>query len=131
MGVFKTRWFGRWADRHGLVAADLCRAVREMEQGLYEADLGAGLFKKRVARPGRGKSSGFRTLIATNRGSRWVFVYGFPKSERGNVNNEERDALKKLAVHLLTLDAHSWSRAQAAGELTEVPCHEQDEIADS
>jgi hypothetical protein len=36
-----------------------------MEQGLIDADLGGGLFKKRIALPGRGKSGGARTLIAT------------------------------------------------------------------
>ena len=48
-----------------------------MTEGLYEADLGGGLVKKRVARTGQGKSGGFRTLVATNRGDRWIFVFGF------------------------------------------------------
>jgi hypothetical protein len=48
-----------------------------MTEGLYEADLGGGLVKKRVARTGQGKSGGFRTLVATNRGDLWIFVFGF------------------------------------------------------
>jgi hypothetical protein len=45
----------------------LCDAVREMQQGIYEADLGGGLLKKRISRHGQGKSGGFRTIVATNK----------------------------------------------------------------
>ncbi len=60
----------------------MCKAVSEMERGLVDADLGGGVVKKRVALPGRGKRGGARTLVATNRGDRWFFVYGFEKSVR-------------------------------------------------
>lgn len=128
MAVFKTRWFDRWARKQGLTTPGLCAAVREMTEGLYEADLGGGLFKKRIARPGQGKSGGFRTLVATNKGSRWVFVYGFPKNARSNINKDEQEALKKLAAHLLSLTAQALDKAQRAGELIEVDCDAQDEI---
>ncbi len=77
MRIYKTRWFDRWARKQGLNNLSLCLAVREMMEGLYEADLGGGLVKKRVARTGQGKSGGFRTLVATNKGDRWIFVFGF------------------------------------------------------
>jgi hypothetical protein len=83
----------------------LCAAVREMADGLYEADLGGGLLKKRIAQAGQGKSGGFRTLVATNKGSRWIFVYGFPKNARSNIDKDEEEALKTLAAHLLSLTA--------------------------
>lgn len=70
MAVYKTRWFDRWARREGLTDAGLCAAVQEMAQGLVDADLGGGLVKKRIGRRGQGKSGGYRTLVATNRG-RW------------------------------------------------------------
>ena len=37
-----------------------------MECGLYEADLGGNVYKKRVAVGNRGKSHGARTIVATN-----------------------------------------------------------------
>ena len=80
MAIYKTRWFDRWARKQTLNSGALCEAVREMEAGLYEADLGGGLLKKRIARPGHGKSGGFRTLVATNKGNKWFFVFGFPKN---------------------------------------------------
>lgn len=55
MTAYETRWFDRWARKQGLTTAALCAAVREMEAGLYEADLGGGLLKKRIARQGQGK----------------------------------------------------------------------------
>jgi hypothetical protein len=68
MKIHKTRWFNRWANKQRLEDLSLCESVREMMAGLYEADLGGGLLKKRIARPGKGKRGGFRTLIATNKG---------------------------------------------------------------
>lgn len=125
MSVNKTKWFDRWARREGLADASLCAAVREMMNGLIDADLGGGLFKKRVPRPGQGKSGGFRTLVATNKGERWVFVFGFPKNERSNIDKDEAEALKKLAAHLLCLTPQAVGKAQRAGELVEVICDEE------
>ena len=99
--------------------------------GLYDADLGGGLLKKRIARPGQGKSGGFRTLVATNKGAHWVFVFGFPKNERSNIDKDEEQALKTLAAHLMSLTAQALDKAQRAGELIEVDCDAQDEISDS
>jgi hypothetical protein len=48
-------------------------------QGDDLADLGGGIVKKRVGLAGRGKRGGARTLVATNKGNRWFFVYGFEK----------------------------------------------------
>jgi len=131
MAIYKTRWFNHWARRQGLRTPSLCAAVREMTAGLYEADLGGGLLKKRIARPGEGKSGGFRTLVATNKGNRWVFVYGFPKNERSNIDKDEQEALRKLAAHLLSLTAQALGKAQRAGELMEVDCDAEVQIGDS
>lgn len=122
MNVYKTRWFDRWARKEGLSAASLCSAVHEMMLGLVDADLGGGLVKKRIGRPGQGKSGGYRTLVATNRGDRWMFVFGFPKNERSNMDKDEMEALKKLATHLLSLTTQALDTARHAGELIKVDC---------
>ena len=126
MAIYKTRWFDRWARKQGLLASSLCAAVREMTAGLFDADLGGGLYKKRIGRPGQGKSGGFRTLVASNKGNRWYFVFGFPKNERSNIDEDEEEALKKLAKHLLSLSTQAIAKAQDAGELIEVTCDEKD-----
>lgn len=122
MSIYTTRWFDRWARKQGLTTTSLCAAVREMTDGLHDADLGGGLFKKRIGRSGQGKSGGYRTLVATNKRDRWVFVFGFPKNERGSIDKDETEALKKLAAHLLLLTAQALGKAQRAGELIEVDC---------
>ena len=131
MAIFKSRWFDRWARKQGLTTPSLCAAVREMAAGLFDADLGGGLLKKRIGRPGQGKSGGFRTLVATNKGNRWIFVFGFPKNERSNIDKDEEEALKKLATYLLSLTAQAIDKAQRDGELIEVNCDEKDQIGNS
>lgn len=131
MKIYKTHWFDRWAKKQGLSTQALCEAVREMKDGLYEADLGGGLLKKRIARQGQGKSGGFRTLIATNKSSRWIFVFGFSKNTRSNIDKDEELALKKLAEHLLTLTQQALEKAQNANELIEVNCNEENKISNT
>jgi hypothetical protein len=131
MAIYKTLWFDRWARKQNLSTRALCEAVREMAAGLYEADLGGGLLKKRIARQGQGKRGGFRTLVATNKGNRWFFVFGFPKNERSNIDKDEEDALKKLAAYLLLQTPQALAKAQGAGELMEVNCDEEDKISNS
>jgi hypothetical protein len=79
--TFKTKAFTRFADKVGTSNAVLCRAVRDAERGLIAADLGGGVIKQRIARPGQGKSGGFRTLIVFRVGTRAIFVHGFAKNE--------------------------------------------------
>ena len=81
----------------------LCAAVAEMAHGLIDADLGGGVVKKRVGLAGRGKRSGARTLVATNRGDRWFFVYGFAKNDRANIADDELEVLQGIAEQLLVL----------------------------
>ena len=106
-------------------------AVEEMAPGLFEADLGSGLLNKRIAKQAQGKSGGFRALVATNRGDCWVFVCGFPNSDRSNIDKDEQEALKKLAGQLLGLIPQALAKAVASGELMEVNCNEKNEIGHS
>ena len=86
-----------------LTDRSLCLAVTEMIAGLIDADLGGGVVKKRVALPGRGKSGSTRTLVATNKGNRWFFVFGFEKNDRANISDKELVALQAIAQDLLRL----------------------------
>ena len=99
--VFKTRHFNRWMRKTELTDSALCAAVDEMVRGLIDADLGGSIVKKRIGLAGRGKRGGVRTLIATNRGSRWFFVYGFEKNDRDNIADDELEALQDIAKELL------------------------------
>jgi hypothetical protein len=116
----KTKHFSRWATKSGLSDAVLRAAVREMQAGLIDADLGGGLIKKRVALPGRGKRGSARTLLATNRAERWIFVYGFEKNEKDNITTKELEALRLLAADLLRFSDEQVLAAMKRGFLVEV-----------
>jgi hypothetical protein len=124
--VFKRKDFSRWQSGEKLPDAALCKAAKEMESGLIDADLGGFLYKKRVARPGGGKSGGYRTLLSARIGSRYVFLHGFPKSDKVNITQDERKALQYAGKVFLKLSAENLVKALQAGVLLEVCCDEQD-----
>jgi len=107
----------------------LCVAVSEMARGLIDADLGGGVVKKRVPLPGRGKRGGVRTLVATNKGSRWFFVFGFEKNERADVSARELEALQAIAVDLLKLSSTQLDANVEREALQEI-CHDGQEQSD-
>src|SRR5258708_7805294 len=120
MHVLKTKTFARWSRKERIRDAFLIAAVDEIRRGLVDAHLGGGLVKKRVARAGSGKSGGYRTLLATNLRERWVFLYGFAKNERDNVDDEELSKLKSLAHVYMDMSEDTIGRLIKAGELIEV-----------
>ena len=126
MRVFKTKPFARFARKAKLEDAALCEAVANAERGLIDADLGGGVIKQRVARKGQGKSGGFRVMILYKRGERAFLVYGFAKSERANITQDELIALKDLASEMLAYDEKKIAKAVASGPLIEVICNENE-----
>jgi hypothetical protein len=104
MRIFKTRYFTKWMRKSYLTDDLLVQAVREMHQGLIDANLGSELFKKRIGIAGRGKRGGVRTLVATNKDDRWFFVYGFEKNVVDNMSSKAVAGLQNLASDLLSLD---------------------------
>lgn len=123
--ILKRRDFARWQSAEKLPDTSLCRATHEMKNGLIDADLGGLLYKKRVARPSSGKSGGYRTLLSARIGSRYVFLHGFPKSDKANITQDEKKALQFAGRVFLNLPAEGLSKALQAGVLLEVNC-EQD-----
>lgn len=125
MRIFKNKAFARFARRSGIADASLCKAVRDAERGLLDADLGGGVIKQRVARSGGGKSGGFRTLILFRVRERAFFVHGFAKNERDNIDNDELAALRELAAVMLGYDGAALKKALANKTLIEVRCDEE------
>lgn len=120
MSIYKTRSFARWVKREGLADRDLCDTVVEMQKGLIDARLGGGLIKKRVARSGHGKRGGYRVILASNLGDRWVFMFGFAKNERDNVDDDELRLMKPLASAFLEMDDRMLRQALTSGEILEI-----------
>lgn len=118
--VFKTRHFCRWMRKTELTDRALRAAVEEMSKGLIDADLGGGVVKKRIGLAGRGKRGGARTLVATNKGDRWFFVFGFEKNVRATISTDELEALQDIAQALLERSAQELELAVADGSLEEI-----------
>lgn len=118
--VFKTKGFMRFARRERIADDSLREAVHRAERGLLDAQLGGGVIKQRIARPGQGRSGGYRVLIAYRPRTLSVFLYGFAKSERDNVDDDELATLRDIASVWLRADAQKLARAVAGGLIQEV-----------
>lgn len=120
--VFKLKTFARWAKK--LVGDPvLCKAAREVEQGQFEADLGAGVCKKRVAVGGKGKSGSVRTLVAKKHANAIFFLIGREKNEPGtDFPDKVVDAAKLLAKSLEGATAAKIEEMLDAGTIEEI-CH--------
>jgi hypothetical protein len=95
--VFKTKWFQRFARREEIEDSALAEAAARADKGQIDANLGGGIIKQRIARPGQGRSGGYRTVIVFRQRDRAVFMYGFAKSARANIAAEEEREFKEAA----------------------------------
>jgi hypothetical protein len=103
--VFKNAWFWKFARKEKISDAALCEAV---------------------ARLGAGKSGGYRTLIFFRAETRAVFAFGFAKSDRANLDEDEEAAFKKAARLVLSFSEKQLDAELESGRLTEVDCDGQD-----
>ena len=87
MRIFKNKPFSRFARKVGLSDKELKKTIADAARGLIDADLGGGVLKQRIARPGGGKSGGFRTIILFRVSERAFFV-------QGSISDDELAALK-------------------------------------
>ena len=120
MAIFQTKPFARWAKKAGLHNSELYDAAQEVVAGQVEANLGGNVYKKRVARPGSGKSGGVRTLLAVRKNSHLFFLYGFEKNERSNISQNELSTLKSIAKVWLSFSTVRLKSALKSGEIEEV-----------
>jgi hypothetical protein len=126
MQIFKTRWFARFARNEGIADKSLREAIERADRGLIDADLGGGLIKQRVARPGQGRSGGYRVIVAYRIRNRAVFLYGFAKSTRANINAKELATARNIASIWLAADKERISRGIREDEIQEVIDGEED-----
>lgn len=120
MRIFKNAWFERFARKQRIADAALLEAVRRAEHGQIDADLGGGVVKQRVARPGQGKSGGYRTIILYRQEQRAFFVFGFAKNERDNIDSEQEALFKKMAKDVLALTDRQIAELIERGRFSEV-----------
>ncbi|GHU26077.1 addiction module toxin RelE [Spirochaetia bacterium] len=97
MRVFKNRWFCRFAETESISDSELKAVIQQIDSGQSVSDLGGGVYKVRIARPGAGKSGGYRIIVFFKSGFRSFFVYGFAKSDRDNINQKQLQDFKTVA----------------------------------
>ena len=124
MRIYKTKTLARFTKQNDISDASMVEAVKRAARGLIDADLGGQIIKQRVARPGKGRRGGFRLLLGF-RSDRAVFLFGFAKNERANIDADELMTLRELVSLWFAADDAAIDKALAAGELIEV--HDGDE----
>jgi hypothetical protein len=78
--------------------------------------------RKRVARDDEGKSGGFRTLVAYRSTDRSLFLYGFAKNDRDNIEKDELVDLKKLSKAFLKNSDAVIKKALDEGKIEDITC---------
>lgn len=75
---------------------------------------------ERFARPGGGKSTGYRSIVLYRKDDKAFFVFGFPKSERDNIREDEEVQFKKMAKQVLALTDEQLQKLIDNGQFKEV-----------
>lgn len=128
MSIFILKPFDRNLKRSSISEEKLYNAAREVMAGQYEADLGGGVFKKRIPL-GAGKSGGARSVIIFKYGGNLFFVNGWSKSDikkHGGKEISEDDiaAYRILAKQLLAMSRPEVEKALTAGIMRELKCND-------
>jgi len=125
--IFKSKWFVRFARKERIPDRTLRQAVDRADGGLVDADLGGGVIKQRVARSGQGKSGGYRAVIVYRTKARAIFVYGFAKSGKADLEPDELEGYRELAKVYLAKSESEMDRYVAVRALMEVTNDGKDE----
>lgn len=120
MRVFVVKVFRRFQRKEKIADDELCEAIKRAERGLVGADLGGALIKQRVARRGEGRSGGYRTIVAYREGDRAVFLLGFAKRDRENIDEKERRALVKQGSRILGMTDDQIEPFMDDGHMSEI-----------
>jgi hypothetical protein len=120
MRVFKYRKFQKWMKAEKILDSILIEAISEINDGLFDTNLGGGLYKKRIVRQGRGRRSGYRVLLAFQRQKKFFFIYGFAKNEIDNINDKAKEVYQRLGQYYLSLTDEQLVYFIKTGELIEV-----------
>jgi hypothetical protein len=117
--IFKTKTLAKFTRLHGISDDGLVDAVQRAVRGLIDADLGGQIIKQRVARPGQGKRGGFRMIIGI-RSDRAIFLFGFAKNERENIDRAELITLREIVASFLNAAEETIAKVLRDGTLIEV-----------
>ena len=116
----KTKWFNKWAKKNLISDETLLDTLKNIPNKLGVVDLGSGLYKVRTPKIGKGKSGGFRTIVVYREEYISIFVFGFSKTTKGNLNNEELKYFKKLSKDLLSISREEYIELVKLGDFISI-----------
>ena len=116
----KTKWFDKWSKKNLISDKKLLDILRNISNNLGVVNLGGELYKIRVNKEGQGKSGGFRTIVVYRQSEIAIFVYGFSKNVKSNLNKEELTDFKILSKDLLSMNKQEYQNLVAQGEFINI-----------
>jgi hypothetical protein len=120
MKKLMTKQFAKWASKQKIPENELATALSEVQAGIFEANLGGHIYKKRIRFEGQGKSGSGRTIICYKRSDRAIFIHGFAKNDKDNLSSRELHTFKEFAKILLGLSQDGIAIAIENGNFIEV-----------
>lgn len=129
MRIFKTKLFARFIRKARISDQKLCKEINRINNGLIDADLGFDVYKQRVARPGEGRSGGYRVVILLHIKEKAFFVHGFAKNEQDNIDEADLRHFRDLAEYMFGLSDQEVEDALHERELIEVICNGDENIS--
>jgi hypothetical protein len=120
MKQLMTRHFSKWAKKQRIRIGELSKALDEIKNGQFEANLGGHILKKRIRFQGKGKSKSGRTIICFRKDDRAIFNHGFAKNEKSNLSPKELKAFRELSKIFLELSIEQLNIAVKNGDFVEV-----------
>jgi hypothetical protein len=120
MRIFRNKTFSRYARKEDITDDELRAIIPQLEENNPDANLGGDVYKMRIARPGEGKSGGYRVLVYFRIGERTFFVHGFAKSDLPNIKGKQLEGCKVSAKRFLSYTEKQLETLIKIGELTEI-----------
>ncbi len=104
MKILITNWFNKWLKKISIDKAELISSAKILNEIDETAvNLGSGLYKVRIKRKYQGKSGGYRTLLIFKKDELILYVYGFAKNEKDNLDKDELKLFKKLSKDIMRM----------------------------
>jgi hypothetical protein len=119
--IFKSRWFQRFVRKEGIADSVLCvRLLLGPKRARLTPTLAVRSSNNGLPGQGRADAKGYRTIIGFRRGAKAFFVYGFAKSQRANINDDEQEQFKEAAKLVLALTETQLAVRLKRGDFVEV-----------
>lgn len=110
-----------------LIDSVLCYAAGDVITGVFEADLGGGVIKKRLALH-QGKRGGVRTVIFFRQGTNLVYYDGWVKNLSSKyareIDEDQLDTYRDVARMFFRANSEVMSLLVRSGMVREVKCNE-------